>query len=79
MPEIKEKKFKAIPYYVRAYCNKCDKELIMSPNVLTTYPCTYKYECPECEETYYSHKVYPTIEYTLGKEITEDEDIEELS
>lgn len=79
MTELKEKKFKAIPYYVKAYCDKCNKELIMSSNVLPTNPYTYKYECPECEEIYYSHKVYPTIEYMLGKEITEDEDIEELS
>lgn len=72
MTELKEKKFKVTPCFTKAFCSKCNVELVMESVILPTYPCTYKYKCPKCGETFLAHNQYPTVGYTLGEEIIED-------
>lgn len=57
------KQFNVRPVMDRVYCPDCDVELEKDPMVLTTFPATYQYFCPNCGYGYRSHTEYPKVRF----------------
>ncbi len=63
MDQLIVKRFDVKPIMERAYCPDCDVELELDPVVLTTFPATYQYFCPNCGYGYQSNVKYPQVTF----------------